>query len=73
MDSISIGVGDKTNPQSGGSGIMYFDNIGLYPERPAPVPKQTNSVFEAEEADVIGSGWRTYRDVASSGGTHIGP
>ncbi len=72
VDSISIGVGDKTNPQSGGSGIMYFDNIGLYPERPTPVPKQTNSVFEAEEADLIGSGWRTYRDVASSGGTHIG-
>jgi len=72
VESISIGVGDKTNPQSGGSGIMYFDNIGLYPERPTPVPKQTNSVFEAEEADLIGSGWRTYRDVASSGGTHIG-
>ncbi|MCP4262187.1 MAG: discoidin domain-containing protein [Planctomycetes bacterium] len=72
VDSISIGAGDKTNPQSGGSGIIYFDNIGLYPERPAPVPKQTNSVFEAEEADMIGSGWRTYRNVASSGGTHIG-
>jgi hypothetical protein len=72
VDSISIGVGDKTNPQSGGSGIIYFDNIELYPESPAPVLKQTNSVFEAEEADLIGSGWRTYRDVASSGGTHIG-
>jgi len=72
VDSISIGLGDKKNPQSGGSGIMYFDNIALYPERPAPVLKQTNTMFEAEEADVIGSGWRTYQDVASSGGTHIG-
>lgn len=72
VDSISIGMGDKTNPQPGGSGIMYFDNIGLYPERQAPVQKQTNSVFEAEDADVIGSGWRTYRDVTSSGGMHIG-
>jgi hypothetical protein len=72
VDSISIGMGDKTNLQSGGSGIMYFDNIGLYPERQTPVQKQTNSVFEAEDADLIGSGWRTYRDVASSGGTHIG-
>ena len=72
VDSISIGMGDKTNPQSGGSGIMYFDNIGLYPERQTPVQKQTNSVFEAEDADVIGSGWRTYRDVTSSGGMHIG-
>jgi hypothetical protein len=70
--SISIGIGDKTNPQSGGSGIMYFDDIALYPERPAPVPKQTNSVFEAEATDVIGSGWRTYRDVTSSNATHIG-
>lgn len=72
VDSISIGVGDKTNPQSGGSGIVYFDNIGLYPEPPTPALRQTNSVFEAEEADLIGSGWRTYRDVASSGGAHIG-
>ena len=72
VDSISIGAGDKTNPQSGGSGIIYFDSIALYPERPAPVMKQTNSVFEAEEADMIGSGWRTYSDVTSSGGKHIG-
>jgi hypothetical protein len=72
VDSISIGVGDKTNPQSGGSGMIYFDNIALYPERPAAVLKQTNSVFEAEEADMIGSGWRTYSDVTSSGGKHIG-
>jgi hypothetical protein len=72
VDSISIGVGDKTNPQPGGSGIIYFDSIALYPKRPAPVLKQTNNVFEAEDADVIGSGWRTYSDVASSGGKHIG-
>jgi hypothetical protein len=72
VGSISIGVGDKTNPQSGGLGIIYFDNIALYPERPAPVQKQTNSVFEAEDADVIGLSWRTYSDVASSGAAHIG-
>jgi hypothetical protein len=72
VDSISIGLGDRKNPQSGGSGIMYFDNIALYPERPTPVLKHTNTMFEAEEADVIGSGWRTFQDVTSSGGTHIG-
>ena len=70
--SISIGIGDKTNPQPGGTGIMYLDDIALYPERPAPVPKQTNGIFEAEAADVIGSGWRTYRDVSSSNAMHIG-
>jgi hypothetical protein len=72
VDSISIGIGDKTNPQSGGSGVMYFDNIGLYPELQTPVQKQTNSVFEAEDADLIGAGWRTYLDETSLGGTHIG-
>ncbi|MEA3227302.1 MAG: hypothetical protein U9Q07_15235, partial [Planctomycetota bacterium] len=72
VDSISVGLGDKANPQPGGSGIMYFDDIALYPERQAPVPKQTNVIFEAEAADVIGSSWRTYRDATSSSGTHIG-
>ncbi|MFH1719450.1 MAG: hypothetical protein ABIF19_19025, partial [Planctomycetota bacterium] len=32
VDSISIGVGDKNNPGIGGSGEMFFDDIGLYPE-----------------------------------------
>ena len=72
VDSITIGLGDSGNAGAGGSGIMYFDDIALYPERPAPVPKQTNVIFEAEAADVIGSGWRTYRDVTSSNSTHIG-
>jgi hypothetical protein len=72
VDTIAVGTGDKTNPQPGGSGIMYFDDIALYPKRPAPMPKQTNSIFEAEAADVIGSGWRTYRDVTSSDTAHIG-
>ncbi|MBL7187953.1 MAG: hypothetical protein ISS70_16645 [Phycisphaerae bacterium] len=72
VDSIAIGTGDKNNPQPGGSGKMFFDDIALYPERPAPLPKRTNSIFEAEAADVIGSLWRTHRDATSSGATHIG-
>jgi hypothetical protein len=31
---ISIGLGNKNNPLAGGSGMMYFDDIRLYP--PAP-------------------------------------
>ena len=31
VDSISIGTGDKNNPQPGGSGKMFFDDIALYP------------------------------------------
>jgi hypothetical protein len=34
VDTIAIGLGDKTNPQAGGSGIAYFDDIRLY--RPSP-------------------------------------
>ncbi|MFB0554821.1 MAG: hypothetical protein ACETWQ_16070, partial [Phycisphaerae bacterium] len=34
VNTISLGLGDKNNPQAGGSGMMYFDDIRLY--RPAP-------------------------------------
>ena len=30
VDSISIGFGDKNNPQTGGSGLVFFDDIRLY-------------------------------------------
>ncbi|MBN1507999.1 MAG: LamG domain-containing protein [Sedimentisphaerales bacterium] len=30
MGSLAIGFGDKNNPQPGGSGKVYFDNIRLY-------------------------------------------
>ena len=38
VDTISIGFGDRKNPQPGGSGWMYFDEIRLYrsPSEPAP-------------------------------------
>ena len=31
VNTISIGFGDKNNPQPGGSGMMLFDDIRLYP------------------------------------------
>ncbi|MHC4595000.1 MAG: discoidin domain-containing protein [Planctomycetota bacterium] len=31
VNTISIGFGDKANPQPGGSGMMLFDDIRLYP------------------------------------------
>jgi hypothetical protein len=34
VTSITIGLGNRTNPVAGGSGMMYFDDIRLYP--PAP-------------------------------------
>jgi len=30
VNTIGLGLGDRNNPQAGGSGVMYFDNIRLY-------------------------------------------
>ena len=35
VDNISIGFGDRNNPQAGGSGTIYIDDIRLYGLRPA--------------------------------------
>ena len=71
INTITIGLGDKSNFQAGGSGMMYFDDIRLYPHR-EPVPKETNKIFEAESADILGSSWRLYSDPAASWGQNIG-
>jgi len=34
FNTISLGFGDKSNPQTGGSGLMFFDDIRLYPTEP---------------------------------------
>ncbi len=31
VNTIGLGLGDRNNPQAGGSGTMYFDDIRLYP------------------------------------------
>jgi hypothetical protein len=31
VDELGIGFGDRDNPQVGGSGVVYFDDIRLYP------------------------------------------
>jgi hypothetical protein len=37
VNTIALGLGNKNNPQAGGSGTMYFDDIRLYaPELVAP-------------------------------------
>jgi hypothetical protein len=33
VNTISIGVGDKANPQPGGAGLVFVDDIMLYPHR----------------------------------------
>jgi hypothetical protein len=39
VNTIGIGVGNRSNPQAGGSGTMYFDDIRLYPPPPEPEPE----------------------------------
>jgi hypothetical protein len=34
VSSITLGLGNRANPVAGGAGMMYFDDIRLYP--PAP-------------------------------------
>jgi hypothetical protein len=34
VNSITLGLGNRTNPVAGGSGIMYFDDIRLYALEP---------------------------------------
>ncbi|MHC4561080.1 MAG: DUF1349 domain-containing protein, partial [Planctomycetota bacterium] len=36
VNSIAIGIGNRDNPQAGGSGKMYFDDIALYRPRCMP-------------------------------------
>jgi len=33
VNTIAIGFGDKSNPQPGSSGLVYFDDIRLYPPK----------------------------------------
>ena len=38
VNTIGIGFGDRSNPQAGGSGTMYFDDIRLYPSPEPETP-----------------------------------
>ena len=31
VTSIALGIGSKTSPQAGGTGTMYYDDIGVHP------------------------------------------
>ena len=38
VNTIGLGLGNRNNPQAGGSGTMYFDDIRLYPPPQEPAP-----------------------------------
>ena len=43
VNNIAIGFGDRNNPQPGGQGKMYFDDIRLYRPRSEPRPDSKTS------------------------------
>jgi hypothetical protein len=57
VNSISIGFGDKDNPQAGGSGKMYIDDIRLY--QPRYVPDKVTPL----KADFTGDGIVDFKDL----------
>ncbi|MBL7185173.1 MAG: discoidin domain-containing protein [Phycisphaerae bacterium] len=69
ITKLAIGFGDETNLTAGGSGVVYFDDIRLYPSAPEP-PEEI--WLEAEAASTMGASLRIYDDPTSSGGQHIG-
>jgi hypothetical protein len=63
VDTFGIGFGDRDNPQAGGSGVVYFDNIRLNPATQIPdsqAPDDSALVahwdFEGDFTDATGKG-----------------
>jgi len=64
VNTIALGFGDKTNPQPGGAGKMYFDDIAVGHSIPVQVEignKLANGGFE----DGVIEPWSTYGDVTA--------
>jgi hypothetical protein len=63
VNSIAIGFGDRDNPQAGGSGKMYFDNIRLYPPRCVPSLLKTagdlnnDCVVDYADLEIMANDW----------------
>jgi hypothetical protein len=66
VNSIAIGFGDRNNPQAGGAGKMYFDDVRLYPSRcilsrrPADFAKVDyveDCVVDCKELELMAADW----------------
>ena len=74
VTKLSIGFGDDRNLTTGGSGVVYFDDIRLYRSAPPGVVVSSEEIwFEAEAADTITAPLQVYTELAgASGGKYIG-
>ena len=64
VNSISIGFGNKDNPEPGGSGKMYIDDIRLYPPRYVPDKVQPlaadftgDGIVDAKDLKIMFNDW----------------
>jgi hypothetical protein len=64
VNSIAIGFGDRDNPQPGGAGKMYFDDVRLYRPRyipgkgtPLAADLSGNGVVDMADLEVMAGDW----------------
>jgi hypothetical protein len=63
VDSIAIGFGNRNNPQIGGSGKMYFDDIRLYRARcvsailKPDADLSGNCIVDIADVEIIANNW----------------
>ncbi|MHC4560345.1 MAG: LamG domain-containing protein, partial [Planctomycetota bacterium] len=64
VNSIAIGFGDRDDPQLGGSGLVYFDNVRLYQPRCIPdkltLPEgdfNSDCVVDYRDVEVMANDW----------------
>jgi len=54
VNTISLGFGNKNNPQAGGSGMVFVDDIRLYPLEPEAEPETDPSLVIYYSFDEVG-------------------
>ena len=69
VKSVSIGVGNRSNPQAGGSGKVYVDDIQIGTALPDPLPPvvddPSNLLVNGGFEDGVLDPWTTYGDVTT--------
>jgi len=75
VNTIGLGLGDRNNPQAGGSGVMYFDDIRLYPPAQPEAPEGLIGLWNFDEGSgaVAGDSSGNGLDGAISGAAWVSP